>query len=149
MLTNCQKTQDPGGTKTAKFSSEWWTNLYAGGQKLYSTEKKLVTYNTAANNDTIYVDDLNNLYGFAVRAGVNQSALTFSTKDASNDYYNGTPNFPATVTITDGKIMKNAGHSKAGNITDSIYFKVIFSDDPSTTYEIKGVATTNRTEDNY
>jgi hypothetical protein len=148
-FTSCQKTQDPGGTKTAKFAGDWWVNLYVGGQKFYSTEKKMSTYNTAANVDSIWVDDLGNLYGFVVQAGVSQEELTFSTKDAENGYYNGTPNFPATVTITDGKVMKNAGHSKTGNITDSIYFKAIFSDDPTTTYEIKGVASTNRAEDNY
>ena len=41
------------------------------------------TYNTSDNNDTIWVDDLKNGYGFKVKAGANYSNSTFAANKSS------------------------------------------------------------------
>jgi len=61
----------------------------------------------------------------------------------ANEYY------PITVNVTDGKILLNAGHSKSGNVVDSIHMQIEFSDDPGTIYEMNGGARTRFAEDDY
>jgi len=142
-LTSCKRTlPDYGRTSTVKFSNGWWCNLYQGGSALYAKPAFFSTYNTSAG-DSIWVDDLANLWDFKVKAAIDQAGLTFSTKNAQNEYYD------IQVTITDGKILPKAGHSITGLATDSIYMKVVFSDDPTTTYEIKGTARTGQEADDY
>ena len=41
------------------------------------------------------------------------------------------------------------GHSKSGNIADSIHFKIEFSDSPGFIYEMNGVGRTRFPEDDY
>ncbi len=57
--------------------------------------------------------------------------------------------FPKTVHITEGKIFPKLGHSKSGNIADSIHMRIEFSNDPGTMYEINGVERTRFPEDDY
>lgn len=151
VLTNCQKTQDPGQTSTVKFSNEWWAVLYDADNNALTDPAKIATSNTADNKDSIWVDDQGNLYNFFAKAGVNQADLSFKATNSDNLYYDPAhpTRAPLTVSITDGKIFPKGGHSKTGNITDSISMKIEFSDDPGTIYSIRGVATTNRAEDDY
>lgn len=142
-VISCEKAYDPGTTKSAKVSNEWWVNLYLNGAAQYSSFGKISTYNTAADNDSIWIDDFKNIWDFKCKAKFNADSLTFRTTNAQNLKYN------IKVTIKDAKIMLNAAKSKTGNVTDSIYFKVIFSDDPTSTYEIKGSARTMWSEDDY
>ncbi len=153
LIFSCKK-QLPsvGGTSAQSIANEWWVTLTVGGQDVYNLgHKKLVTYNTSANNNEVWVDDLKNGYGFKVKAIMDSHSLTFSSSNGDNQYYDSTKpaNFPKTVMLTEGKVLLNQGRSKSGNITDSIYFKTIFSDDPSTTYIISGHARTRFTEDDY
>jgi len=147
----CKKSFDAGGTGAQKMAGEWWADLYLDGQGLYGTPKKIMTYNTAANKDSIWIDDLGNLYNFKVRAVFDPKSLTFKTTSATDDYYdpNNPPSAPATVTIQEGKVMLKAAKSATGVVTDSIFFKVIFSDDPTTTYEIRGTGRTKWAEDDF
>ena len=69
--------------------------------------------------------------------------MTFSTTGAQNEYYN------ITVNLSDGKIFPKLGHSKSGNVVDSIHMKLEFSDDPGTIYEMNGVERTRFVEDDY
>jgi hypothetical protein len=41
------------------------------------------------------------------------------------------------------------GHSKSGNVADSIHMKIEFSNDPGNIYEMNGVARTRFPEDDY
>ena len=104
---------------------------------------KILTYNTAANNDSIWVDDYGNGWQVKFKAAANFNDLTFSATNAENQYY------PITINLTEGKVLLNAGHSKSGNIVDSIHMKVEFSDDPGTIYEMNGTARTRFIEDEY
>jgi hypothetical protein len=152
-LSSCKKElPEVGGTSAQKIANEWWVTLTQNGTDIYHIgHYKLSTYNTADNNNTIWVDDLKGGYGFKVKANADFTNLGFSAATAANEYYLSTnpAKFPQTVTITEGKVLPGLGHSKTGNVTDSINMKVEFSDDPSTTYTISGTARTRYTEDDY
>ena len=141
--------QQTGNTATVKMSNGWWINVSIQGQagNLFPTPIFFATYNTASNRpDSLWIDDLGNFWDFKITATANYAALTFSANQVLNYYYSDT------VTITNGKILPKAGHSRAGNITDSIYLEAKFSDDVpayGNTYIIAGTARTGFDEDDY
>ena len=146
------KTLDPGATKAVKVANEWWVNYYVDGQPQNSKFSKLMTSNTAANNDSIWIDDLGNFWQVKFKAIFNADSLTFKATKASNEYYCCNPDgTPMTITITAAKIMPNAAHSVTGVVTDSIYFKIMYTDDPApgTVYEVKGTGRTQWSPDDY
>jgi hypothetical protein len=145
IFSSCQKTKDPGATAAVKVANEWWVTLDLGGtQDVYGIGHfKMATYNTAANDSTIWIDDYKNGWQVKFKAKVDYNTLTFSANAAQNEYYD------ITVNQTDGKILPKMGHSKSGNVVDSIHMKVEFSDDPGTIYEMNGVERTRFVEDDY
>jgi hypothetical protein len=144
ILSACTKTNPPGGTATEVMANEWWVTVYADGQDLLGGHIKISTYNISDSKDSIWIDDLENFWQFKCKAGVDYKALTFSTSNAQNDYYD------SKVDIANGKILLNAGKSKTGNVADSIYFEAKFNDDPDNkTYIISGTARTMFGEDDY
>lgn len=143
MSLSCQKTYQTAKTNQTKAANGWWVTFTLGGVDVYGIGTKfLTTYNTSANDDSIWVDDLANTWDFKCKAKINKD-LTFSTTSSQNEYYN------ITVTLANGKILPKAGKSRAGNPTDSIYVEATFSDDPTNTYVIAGTARTGFIEDDY
>jgi len=146
MLSSCKKDlPDVGSTAAEKVANEWWVTYTEGGVDLIGHPVKLGTYNTSANNNEIWVDDFENFWQIKIKAQVDYSNLTFAANNAQNEYY------ASTATITNGKVILGGGHSKTGNITDSIYFQIKFSDDPvpGTIYTVTGHARTRFSEDEY
>ncbi|MBS1596943.1 MAG: hypothetical protein JST75_01870 [Bacteroidetes bacterium] len=144
VFTGCIKTEAPGGTTAKALANEWWITVTANGNDILGGHVALSTYNSAPDQDSIWIDDGGNFWNFKCKARADYKALTFSTTDAQNDYYD------SKVTLSNGKILPNAGHSKTGNITDSIYVEAKFNDDPDNlTYIIAGTARTFRAEDDY
>jgi len=145
ILTSCQKVKQAGATAAVKMANEWWVTLDLNGvQDVYGIGHfKIATYNTSANDDSIWVDDYGNGWDVKFKAAADFNNLTFSANNAQNEYYN------ITVNQTDGKILPKAGHSKSGNVADSIHMKVEFSDDPGDVYEMNGVERTKFPEDDY
>lgn len=150
---SCQKLKDVGATSAVTVANEWWATLDSVGIPDYYGlgHIKIATYNTSANDNNIWVDDYKNGYGFKIKAAVDYNTLTFSSDDsAANDYFVvGSTAFPETAHLTDGKIFPKMGHSRSGNIVDSIHFKIEFSDNPGFIYEMNGVARTRFAEDDY
>jgi hypothetical protein len=143
-LNSCQKLKDPGATSAVKVANEWWVTLTLNGDDIYGIGHfKIATYNTSANDSNIWIDDYENGWDVKFKAQVDYNNLTFSANAAQNEYYN------ITVNQTDGKILLKAGHSKSGNVADSIHMKVEFSDDPGNVYEMNGVERTRFPEDDY
>jgi hypothetical protein len=141
---SCKKDFKPGETSGVKAANGWWVTFTLDGADIYNLGTFFIsTYNTSANDDSLWVDDLEHSWQFKVKAKVDYSSLTFSTTNAQNEYYN------ITVNLSEGKILPKAGRSKSGNPTDSLYFKANFSDDPSNTYVISGTARTGFIEDDY
>jgi len=147
-MAACKKDYVVGQTATPKTSNGWWVVLYVGTTQL-TDPALLSTYNTSFSADSMWVDDLKNGYGFKSKVHLDYKAMTFSVTGSANSYFVGTPAFPATVTITGGKVLPKAGHSRAGNVADSIYMQAVFSDDPGTTYTITGTSRTGLIEDDY
>jgi len=146
LFSSCNKNlPDVGGTAAEKVANEWWVTLDQGAQvDVFGLGHfKMATYNTSANNDTIWVDDLGKGWQVKFKAKADYNNLTIAASNAPNEYY------PITVNLTDGKILLNAGHTKSGNVGDSIHMKLEFSDDPGTIYEMNGVARTRFAEDDY
>jgi hypothetical protein len=129
---------DAGGTPAKELANEWWVRINGTGDVV-----KLSTYNTSLNADSMWVDDLTNLISFKSKAKIDVSSLTFSAQNSINAYSANT------VNITNGKILKNAGVSKAGNTVDSIYMEVELSDKPGIKNKIAGVARTRWDDDDY
>jgi hypothetical protein len=143
-FVSCKKElPDVGATSAQKVANEWWVTMKDASGADLAGVFKLSTYNTSANNGDIWVDDLEHSWQFKVKAQVDYNNLTFKAANQGNEYY------PITVTINDGKVLLNAAKSKTGNTTDSIYFKVEFSDDPGSIYTISGHARTKFAEDEY
>jgi hypothetical protein len=144
----CQKKPEVGGTTTQSMANEWWVQLFdPSGALVYpaSYYGHIATYNTSSNTDEIWVDDQNEIWNFKVKAKADLNALTFT----ANKAVSVVDNYNIKVTITDGKIIPNVGHSKSGVLTDSIYMKIEFEDDPGTIYSLKGHARTRFAEDDY
>lgn len=106
----------------------------------------IATYNTSANtSNQLWIDDQAEIWDFKVKVTADPNNLTFSANQAVSaiDGYN------IKINVTDGKIIENGGHSKTGVLTDSIYMKIEFEDDPGTIYSIRGHARTRFAEDDY
>jgi hypothetical protein len=75
---------------------------------------------------------------------VDIGSKTFSGNNLSNEY-----NESITSDIADGFILSKAATTTGGNVSDSIYFKVEYSDDPGTEYFITGYKRTGFLEDEH
>jgi hypothetical protein len=145
VLSSCHKALDPGTTAAVKAANGWWVTFTQGGADVFGLKTFFIsTYNTAANNDSLWVDDLGHSWGFKSKVPINFSTLTFSGLNLSNEYA------PDSVNISNGKILLKAGRARSGTITDSLYFQVSFSDDsPGLPYIMSGTARTGFAEDDY
>ena len=150
MVASCSK-EEIGGTASQEMAGQWYVSVDGideNGEVIpgledffYDGRQIILTYNTAANDGKeLYVDDQENIWEFIVRTKSDLSTLTFATDGvAENEYYD------SGVTITNGKILKNAGRQNNGSPADSIVFNVYFDDDPDTAqkghagYRVSGI----------
>lgn len=155
MLSCKKELPNTGATAAVSMANEWWCELKLDGVDVVDPSgyfSKIFTYNSAANKNELWVDDDRQstitgdyLWDFKVKATADFSNLTFHA-DSAVSVVSG---YDIKVNITDGKIFPGMGHSKTGNVTDSIYMKVEFEDDPGTMYTIEGHARTRFAEDEY
>ena len=147
-LYGCQKYDNPVVTYAPTFpiSGEWWATLKDASGNVLVGYKKLETFNTASNRpDSIWVDDLGNLWNFKVKVGCNVPSKSFASSDSVMNLY-----YPINVKITEGVVVLKGGKTKGGNVSDSIYMKIGFTDGPSgTVYIVSGVRRTGFVEDEY
>lgn len=142
---SCDLGNDPtvGGTATQAVAGEWWVTFSLGGEDL-TGYTLTTTSNTAANSTNEFlVTDNANQWDYKVKCPLNLDAKSFGGADLQNLSYD------IKVAITDGKILPGAATSSGGNVTDSIYFKIEFSDDPGTVYEVAGYRRTGFLEDEH
>lgn len=125
-FTSCDEggEPNPGQTNTGKFAGDWYITLTDSDGDVLVENALHATYNTSANDNTMWIDDMENGYYIKCKYTINPDG-TFSATDAPNLLDPGT-----TVTITDGKIEKNAGVSYGGHTVDKISFRVHYSYDP-------------------
>lgn len=158
MLSSCEK-DEIGGTATEAMAGDWYVTVTCvddAGNTVYEDDEffglgrfHLLTFNTSENvADKLYVYDIGNFWNFKVLTNCDLSNNTFSTNgEASNEEGDDIG-----VSITDGKILPQAGRQNNGSPADSIVFYVTFSDDsyPAyygySKYKISGVRYSGLTE---
>lgn len=130
-------------TPSVEMNGEWFIDI-SDASGVLAQHTKHLTYDTNEGNSTMFINDNKTGYYLKGKLIVNTKDLTFSAKDEENTNDPG-----STFTITEGKILKNAAHSKNGNVTDSIYFKGEFSYDPGNIIIFSGHKRTGFLEDEY
>jgi len=147
-LVSCDEGGDPspGGTNTAKYAGDWHviafepdgvTPAFGGDYVLFST------YNASSNDENFWLDDHDNWMEIKTKVQATDfTNLTFSGQPDSPELYLG-----GTVSVTNGKILKNAAHSFGGHVVDSLYFEAEFDWDPGTVYKFAGHRRTGFIED--
>jgi hypothetical protein len=152
LFTSCDEGGDPnpGGTTTEQFAGDWYIDISDTSGSL-AAHVHHYTYNTAANDNTMWIDDHGTGYGIKCKMTVDLATGTFTAVAQPNFLdldANGVPK--STVTITEGKIEKDAGISKGGHKVDKISFKAEFSyDAPGTIITFVGHKRTGFKEDEY
>jgi Lipid-binding putative hydrolase len=144
-MMSCDLGNDPdvGGTATQAVAGEWFTTFNVSGET--GGDYYLIsTSNTAANSTTEFLifDDANT-WDYKVKSPLNLDAKTFGGTGLQNLAYD------ITVNIANGKILPGAATSSGGNVTDSIYFQIEFSDDPGVIYDVAGYRRTGFLEDEH
>ncbi|WP_347052969.1 lipid-binding protein [Flavobacterium olei] len=133
---------DPGGTSVEALAGDWFMNLSAPDGTPISEHDLFSTYNTAANDGGLWLDDHDAVGKFKVKV-MSAKDGSFKATTAANEYNT------RTVNITDGKVEKNAATSKGGHKVDKISFKAEFSDEPGVIYSYEGHRRTGFFEDEY
>ena len=161
----CQEEYEPDMFPGHELAGEWYVEEYVN-DTLEHGHALLMTYNVAAANGDIWVDDQDHFYGFKAKITGNPGAGTFAgTGDntmapwVTYDTLDVTAPYDSlevidsgfeTITVEEGAIYTDGGSSKTGVVTDSIYIRVTFSDDPDgDVYEYKGHRRTGFLEDDY
>lgn len=134
-ISSCTKDPKVENTSTVEMAGEWWVKYYVGGAEIPGLGYfKTVSYNTSdPNSGQVWVDD-EGTWPFKAKFDVDYGNLTFKSVAS-------TPNTSLagkTIKVIEGKILKGVGRSISGNVVDSIYMKLEFSDDAGTEYELKG-----------
>ena len=144
VFSACSKTPDVENTGYEKMAGEWFTQFYTGGTAV-TDHHTLYTYNTSdPASGKMWVDD-HDVWTFKAKVDVDVNALTFK----AGDNIDNVAHVGDKVKIYEGKVIPGGGKSKSGNVVDSIYLRIEFSDDPGTIYEIRGHQRTGFFEDEY
>jgi hypothetical protein len=114
---------NPGGTTTEKFAGDWYIDLSDSDGASLGTHALHHTYNTSANDNTMWIDDAKSGYWIKCKITMDVVNGTFTAVAQPNLIDD------SVVTITDGKIEKGAGLSKAGHVVDKISFRAHFDYD--------------------
>jgi len=147
-LAACQKDYVVENTSTVNMSGQWWAQHLVNGEDIYGAGMvEIQTYNTAKNDGKeMWITDDGNFWNYKVKCPIDYKNLTFS----GENLINAVAGYDITISIKNGKIMKNAAHSTSGTVVDSIYYEIEFSDDdPVRTYQVSGIGYTGWEDDNY
>ena len=137
-----------GATPTQALNGEWFIDVLDADGNVLVPHALHKTYDTNDGNGTMYISDRIGAESFSgwyleSKVQTNVPNLTFSVTDAEN------VSDGSVVTITGGKILKGAGHSRTGVVTDSIYFEGEFDYDPGNKIIFAGHRRTGFEEDEY
>ncbi|MCD2425728.1 hypothetical protein LQ567_23290 [Niabella pedocola] len=132
ILLSCQKKIEKEYNWAYPVAGDWTLKASVDGEEV-AGPFELKVYNTSFGQDSIWLDDYNgNFYQIKFKAKVDMSNLTFQTGGSKN----AISGYGINVKLTEGRIINK----------DSIAFKVEFSDDPGTLYELSGHRTTSYEE---
>lgn len=144
IVTSCDLKEDyeVEKSKVVDAAGQWYVKYSTDG---YESDYILLnTFNTSADDGKeFWITDNDEWWHYKVKCPINVSNLTFSGEDLANESYD------IKIQVTNGKVLKNAGKSTSGVVTDSIYFELEFEDDPGTIYQAAGVRRTGYLEDEH
>ncbi|MFA8435163.1 MAG: lipid-binding protein [Marinifilaceae bacterium] len=130
-------------TSTGEMLAGEWYVTYTLDGDVWATNSKISTFNTAADNGSeMWIDDDKNFWGLKSKVNCNPADNSFSVEGADELYYG------ITVNIKNGKVLPGAGTTAAGNVTDSIYMEIEYSDQAGT-FIVAGVRRTGFLEDEH
>lgn len=151
ILSACETMEKPDKENSSVYpiSGQWWVKMETESAPGKWSEvvgySKLLTYNTASNSsDTIWISDEGKIWNFKVKCPIALSNSTFSMKDS---VINSVADYSINVKVNDGFVSLGKAKSISGVTTDSISFKIGFTDDPGTVYRISGHRRTGFRED--
>lgn len=123
-------------------SGEWWIKFSKAG---YETGYlKVITFNTAADiASEMWISDDGNWKDIKFKCPVDILNLTFAGTNLTDVSSSNK------VVVKNGKIVKGAGLSTSGNVTDSISFEIELSSEPGVTYKAEGTRKTGFVEDEH
>lgn len=164
-LVACKDDFDPGSVPGSELAGEWYVQTYVGGSAVLGHEL-ISTYNTAAaDGSQIWLDDQGHIWPVKAKINSDPAGMSFSgmgtnteieifqydTADMAAPYDSVTTTSLGfeTINVLEGKVISDEGRSKTGVVTDSIYIRAEFSDDPGTEYEMSGHRRTGFGEDDY
>jgi hypothetical protein len=111
----------------------------------------MMTYNTAANTDEIWIDDLGHFGPFKIKSAAQVTDLSFSSASSTSvvPYDEDEDENPLylEVKLTNGKVLTGQGFSISGVETDSIHMEIEVDADPGTLYRVSGHRRTGFLED--
>jgi hypothetical protein len=151
LFTSCDEGGDPnpGGTTTEQFAGDWYITLSDASGPIVANAHHY-TYNTAANDNTMWIDDHGAGYEIKCKMTINNDGTFTATASPNLLDLDAAGKPKSTVTITEGKIEKGAAESKGGHVVDKISFKAQFSyDAPGTIITYVGHKRTGFKEDEY
>lgn len=117
---------DPGGTNVEEFAGDWYVTVTDTEGGVAAEHARFSTYNTAANDNTMWIDDHTNGWWLKGRVTVNPDGTFASNGAVPNIIVTPDESDPGIVTITEGKIIKDGGLTRGGHVVDSIYFKAFY-----------------------
>lgn len=117
---------DAGGTSMEAYAGDWFVNVTDDGGNAAAEHAIFSTYNTAANDNTMWIDDHTNGWWLKGKVTVSNDGTFASEGAIPNIIETPDGSDPGIVTITEGKIIKNGGRSKGGHVVDSIYFRAFY-----------------------
>ena len=137
-LTSCDQVgdTDAGGTSVEQMSGDWWiialepdgsTPAFGGDYEQFTTS------NTADDNGDMWIDDHGHWMEIKTKVTTNLNAMTFAGETEAEELYG-----PAKVTVTNGKIIRDAVTVASKDVVDSIYFEAEFDWEPGTVYKFAG-----------
>lgn len=136
---------DPGATSVVEYAGDWYligyfpdgSEAYGGGYHTYSV------YNTSDDNGDFWIDDAGAF--FEIKTKVSSNGLSFSGAASAPELITG-----GTVTVTNGKLIKNGGKATGSRtVVDSLFFEAEFDWDPGTVYQFAGHKRTGFLEDEH
>lgn len=170
-FTSCEK-DEVENTATVEMAGEWHVHVTAlEGDEVADEDwfgdgyYNITTSNTAANvdNEMWLVDANATFFPYQVKIDVNPSNMTFNSSTNADNLFGasdylatnfGIEGAGETVTITNGKIVKNGTTTPSGQPADYIEFYVSFGGDPfpgaygvNKEYKVSGFRYTGFVED--
>jgi hypothetical protein len=130
-LFSCEPTFKKEYSWAYPIAGDWMITAYdSTSGSAVSNPFEMRAYNPSFGTDSVWIDDYattksnGKFWSMKFKVAANMSAKTFSAITSTNQL----PSYHINIIVRDGKIVG----------TDSLYMRVVFGDDPTSTYILTG-----------